>query len=338
MPRVVEPSQLWLEGIQPAIEVDMKAIDDFCEEMAECDHAANTQVNYNSHFKLFQTWCEQMGRPALPTNLDTLKRFVGYELQVKKLKVSTIYAHLFGIRAAHLRAKVKMPATDYVRRILKNTRKVRKEPRRGQGKESFTLEQLRKISAKLARKGDHRSLRDRAILITGFVSGQRRSNLAALTMEDVRIVKQGVRMRIRESKTDQTGEGRILGLPWGKQNRPNTCPVRTLQDWLAVRGRGSGGPLFCHISRGGEIDTSRPIHAAAIGDIVKRGAQMIGLDPKPFAGHSLRKTMASEAKNAGAQDSAILERGGWKMLQTVADHYFQTLDPFAAPDPLARVL
>lgn len=52
-----------------------------------------------------------------------------------------------------------------------------------------------------------KAVRDRAILALGLASALRRSELVALQLADVQLVKQGARITIRSSKTDQEGEG-----------------------------------------------------------------------------------------------------------------------------------
>jgi integrase len=54
--------------------------------------------------------------------------------------------------------------------------------------------------------------RDRTVLLLGFAGGFRRSELVALDVEDVAESEQGLRIRIRRSKTDQEGVGRELGI------------------------------------------------------------------------------------------------------------------------------
>jgi len=55
--------------------------------------------------------------------------------------------------------------------------------------------------------------RDRALLLFGFIAALRRSELAALQVEDVAIAADGLKLSIRRGKTDQTGQGAEIGLP-----------------------------------------------------------------------------------------------------------------------------
>jgi NAD-dependent dihydropyrimidine dehydrogenase PreA subunit len=66
-------------------------------------------------------------------------------------------------------------------------------------------------------------IRDRALLLVGFAGTYRRSELVALNVEDVQVTGDGLVITLRRSRTDQEGEGRKGGLPYG--SNPGTCPV-----------------------------------------------------------------------------------------------------------------
>jgi integrase len=69
-------------------------------------------------------------------------------------------------------------------------------------------------------------IRDRAIILLGFASAFRRSELVRLDSEDCTFTKDGLTVTLRHSKTDQEGAGRKIGIPYG--SNPETCPVRVL--------------------------------------------------------------------------------------------------------------
>ena len=79
-------------------------------------------------------------------------------------------------------------------------------------------------------------IRDRAILLLGFAAALRRSELAALRVEDIDIAQHGMRRELRRSKTDQEGQGQSVFVPRGAA----LCPVRAVQDWLRVSGVSEG--------------------------------------------------------------------------------------------------
>jgi len=71
----------------------------------------------------------------------------------------------------------------------------------------------------------NRDKRDKALLLTGFAGGFRRSELVELNWCDIGEVREGLVVHLRRCKTDQTGVGRKIGIPFG---RTRHCPVKTL--------------------------------------------------------------------------------------------------------------
>lgn len=66
--------------------------------------------------------------------------------------------------------------------------------------------------------------RNRALVLLGFGGAFRRSGLVVLDVGDLTFdPARGGGVRIRRSKTDQTGEGADVAIPFGSQ--PTVCPV-----------------------------------------------------------------------------------------------------------------
>ena len=51
------------------------------------------------------------------------------------------------------------------------------------------------------------------MILIGFAGGFRRSELVSIFYEDIEFVKEGVKIFVKKSKTDQSGEGMIKGIP-----------------------------------------------------------------------------------------------------------------------------
>jgi len=63
-----------------------------------------------------------------------------------------------------------------------------------------------------------------------------RSELVALTVEDVRTASEGLVVQLRRSKGDQEGRGAEKGIPYATS--PGLCAVRALAAWLEAAGVG----------------------------------------------------------------------------------------------------
>ena len=94
------------------------------------------------------------------------------------------------------------------------------------------------------------ALRDKALILVGFYSFCRRSELLGMQYEHLNFEDDGIQVLIPFSKTDQKGEGRMIYLP--KINDPY-CPVTALQNWLKVALINSG-PLFYKINKANNIE------------------------------------------------------------------------------------
>jgi hypothetical protein len=92
------------------------------------------------------------------------------------------------------------------------------------------------------------------IVLLGFAGAFRRSELVGFDAEDCSFGKDGLTITLRKSKTDQNGEGRKIGIPYG--SNPDTCPVRTIQAWMELAGI-TTGPLFRSINRHGQVQPGR---------------------------------------------------------------------------------
>jgi integrase len=160
---------------------------------------------------------------------------------------------------------------------------------------------------------DLRGLRDRAMLLAGFAGGFRRSELAALRVENVETTPDGLIVRLGRSKTDQEGQGRPVALPYGSDQE--TCPVRALRAWLEQAGITSG-PLFRALDRFGVV-SDKALHPDSVGYLVKRAAGRAGFETAEYAGHSLRAGLATQAAMNGASELAIMKQTGHRSLDTV---------------------
>jgi integrase len=156
-------------------------------------------------------------------------------------------------------------------------------------------------------------IRDRALVLLGFAAAFRRSELVALDVEDCAFGKDGLTITLRRSKTDQDGQGRKIGIPYGAN--PETCPVRVLQGWLEQAGT-SSGPVFRSINRHGQVQPGR-LSGIDVARVVKKLAERAGLDPANYAGHSLRAGHATSAAIAGASERSIMNQTGHRSVQMV---------------------
>jgi integrase len=278
-------------------------------EFIRASKAENTLRGYRSDWRHFCAWCESRGGLCpLPAAADAVAAYIAE--CAGRLKPGSIQRRLNAIAEAHKAAGLDSPThTGIVRNTLKGIRRtLGTAPAQ---KAPALTDDIRALVA--ATDEGLIGARDRALILLGFAGAFRRSELVGLELEDCAFGKDGLTVTLRRSKTDQTGEGRRIGIPYG--SNPETCPVRTVQAWLEVAGA-TGGPLFRSINRHGRLQSGR-LSGIDVARITKKLAARAGLDPAKYAGHSLRAGHATTAAIAGASERSIMKQTGHKSVQMV---------------------
>jgi integrase len=277
-------------------------------EFIRASKAANTLRGYRSDWRDFVGWCEGHAVCPLPASPEVVAAYIAE--CAGRLKVGTIQRRLNAIAEAHKAAGILSPTSSgMVRNTLKGIRRsLSSAPAQ---KAPALTDDIRAMIGVT----DHGliGLRDRALILIGFAGAFRRSEVVALDASDLAFGKDGLTVHLRRSKTDQVGEGRKIGIPYG--SNPDTCPVRVLQSWLAAAGIAEG-PIFRSIDRHGRLCPGR-LAAADVARIVKKLALRAGLDPARYAGHSLRAGHATSAAIAGASERSIMNQTGHRSVQMV---------------------
>lgn len=291
--------------------------------------APKTSSCYASDWRKFEAWCAEAGRASLPAKPETLRFFLADELQ--RWKVATVNRRMHAIVFRHKAADLPSPVNNATRELMSGA--ARELGTKPQGKAALTPQHMRTIVSHLPH--DEQGIRDRALLLLGFASGMRRSELSALNIEDLTFVPQGVRVFISKGKTDQEAKGRVIGIFKGK--RQSTDPVFWLKAMLKKRGHPKEGPLFVGLH---SYATAAPVDERlmphGIYRAVKRACALAGLDERDFAPHSLRAGMITTAVESGANVFQIMQRSGHRSIQTV-ERYVRPASVFAS-DVMAKAL
>jgi site-specific recombinase XerD len=138
------------------------------------------------------------------------------------LKPATITRRISAISQAHQIAGMETPTgSAKVRLVMAEIRRTLGTAQ--DAKTPVMVDDLKRMIARLPE--GLLGVRDRALLLIGFAGGFRRSELTGLDRDAVEITRDGLVVTIRRWKTDQEGEGRKIGVPYG--SNPATCPVRS---------------------------------------------------------------------------------------------------------------
>lgn len=211
-------------------------------------------------------------------------------------------------------AKISSDARAVIRGYAKHLAQTNTPSGRGKAP-ALTIRQLRLISEALPQTPA--GIRDRAIILIGFGIASRRSEIAHLLVEDIEECKEGLSVRVRDSKTGF----RNPAVPRGTHD--TTCPVRAWRAWLAASGI-TTGPAFRGITRHGQL-LARALTPESIGRIITAAGERVGLDVH-LTGHSLRSGLATEARRAGHDATTIAKQGGWRENSAQLYGYMQVVD------------
>jgi integrase len=265
---------------------------------------------------MFESWCRQYSRVPFPADPETVLLYLTDLIHQGK-KLTTANRRKCAIAYEHRLRGTDSPVTQEVKRMLCGAQRLMAEKPRQMV--PITVGQLSEMSGQLERLNKFTAWRDRALLVLGFASALRRSNLAALRLADIEFRKEGLAIGVGREKNDQQGHGRLLGAPRGHHRA--TCPVRTMRDWLKRRGE-MPGPLFPRQRRdAGCLDGD------SVTRIVKTCVRMIGLDAKQYGAHSLRAGFITEAGLASVGELQIAKQTGHRSM-AVLRRYFRPQDLF----------
>ena len=266
----------------------------------------NTLRAYQSDFKDFSAFCIKNGFSAIPTQPKIIALYITH--LSKSSKFSTLKRRIASISVIH---KLKGHYLDTKHPIImENLHGIKRTlGSRQKAKKPILINDLKLIIKAI----DKEKIRDKALILIGFAGGFRRSELVNIYYDDVEFVNEGVKILIKRSKTDQSGEGIVKAIPYF--DNKEFCPVTTLKNYINEK--------FLNISEGKVFEISDK----SVALIIKKYAQKAGLDSSRYAGHSLRSGFATTAAEFGAEERNIMAMTGHKTTQMVR-RYIQEANLF----------
>ncbi len=280
-------------------------------QYAAAEKSAATRRAYASDWKHYTWWCAQNAVAELPSTPATVAAYLAHLADAGR-SASTIARRLAAIGYAHKLKGLEPPTTaEAVRAVNRGIRRrIGTAPTQKAPATALTVGAMLggpRRNAEFSRA----ELRDRALILIGFAAALRRSELVDLKVNDVELGPDGALITIRRSKTDQEGQGAVIAVPRGEVLRP----VEALEAWLALS-QICDGPIFRPIGKGGRIGAGA-LSDRSVADIVKRYAAAAGLDPKLFAGHSLRAGFVTSALAHGADVLKIMDVTRHQRIETL---------------------
>ena len=284
---------------------------DLHREALSSELSQNTRTAYQKGWNRFVAYCdaEHIADP-LSVPPETVARFFVHLATAASpksgviLAMGTLMLYKSALNKKYLEAGKPSPTNHpFVRATLRGLARLK-------GSSSRKVEALREHHIRAMLQACRDTLigkRDAAIIAVGFAGALRRSEICNLIVDDAEfldsreIEEDRMWLTIRQSKTDPEGKGQKVAIIDGR----TINPIKRLRLWLDSSGITSG-PLFQTMKRGGHL-RGKPMHHSDIPRIIKHYAELIGLNPKDIAGHSLRAGFVTSAAVHHARLDKIME-------------------------------
>ena len=279
---------------------DLKSLELETLKNLRLSKASNTLRAYQSDYKDFAAFCIKNGFSVMPTEPKILALYLTHLSSI--CKFSTLKRRIASISVIH---KMKGHYIDTKHPlIVENLLGIKRLKGSSQkGKKPILINDLKVIVKAINQSNEKytRKLRDKTIVLIGFSGGFRRSELISIDYEDIEFVSEGVKIFIKRSKTDQSGEGMLKAIPYFDSEE--FCPVRSLKLWI-TQSNIESGKIF-------------NISDKSVALIIKKYANLAGLNSEKYAGHSLRSGFATSTAESGAEERNIMAMTGHKTTQMV---------------------
>jgi len=262
--------------------------------------ATNTLRAYQADFKDFSAFCVKNGLSSMPTDPKILSLYLTH-LSANS-KFSTLKRRIASISVIHKMKGYYLDTKHPL--IMENLHGIKRAKGSIQkSKKPLLINDLKIIINAIdqAKQSENKKFRDRALILIGFSGGFRRSELVNIEHDDVEFVNEGVKIFIKRSKTDQSGEGMIKAIPYFDNKL--FCPVVSLKKWIS-NSEIKSGKIF-------------DISDKSVALIIKKYASLSGLDSNRYGGHSLRSGFATSTAESGAEERNIMAMTGHKTTQMV---------------------
>ncbi|MEM6796583.1 MAG: site-specific integrase, partial [Acidobacteriota bacterium] len=283
----------------------------------------NTQRARKSALRYFWTWAREAHGldEEYPVSPDLAIDFIvshsrGLDPRVEEALVSagvkkpgthsvaTIGTRLAHLSKAHRAQGLPSPLDSHLVRELLS--RLRRERANNGGQKRLKALDRPTLNRLLPKKSESLTdLRDAALLLVGCAAGgRRRSELAALNLEDLEELAGGEFLwTLRKGKNDQEGDGLVVPIK-GRA-------AKALREWIEAA-RIANGAVFRRLNRWGHV--SGRIAPGTVYDVVKKRALAAGLDPRGFGAHSMRAGFMTQGGRDGIPLQELMMLSGHRSI------------------------
>ena len=275
--------------------------DDLKKILIQNSDSPSTIRNRRHFWQKFEAWCKETSHPALPTKSDTLVLYL-FDQARKGAKKSTLNNMRWAIDSRHRKEDMPAPSDNLearlqIKGLLRELASKRPDQVKKSKKKPITIEHIKKMNFPDGIEG----IRDRTLLLVGFSSGMRRSELASLERTSIRPSEFGLRIEIPRSKSDQSGKGEVIDIVRAiDYSNHGFCPVDNLEKLLGLHNHKR---VFTRIKRKSKKNeglnqftkefTDTNLDGNLIYRLIKKYGVQIGFKEHEIGAHSLRSGCAT---------------------------------------------
>ena len=265
--------------------------------------AENTIRGYRHDFDQFAKWCVHEGIHPLPAPSISIAAHIDALTETHKAAsirrrinaLSTIY------RLGRMQDTTKDP--DVTLAMKRMHRKLGRAQRQAKPLTKLYLDKMIE-----AQDDSPRGLRNKILLLMGYETMRRRAELVGFEFSDVTCLLNGKpALRLRFSKADQYGEGRLIGIS------KNLSEL--IAKWRDIVGQ--EGKILRSVDKHGNI--GEKLEPSAISYILRQVQANITLPgnkkPRQWTGHSFRVGAAVDLVESGYTIEQVMRKGDWKSVQ-----------------------
>ena len=173
--------------------------------------SVNTLRAYKADFRDFDLFCKKNDLKSMPTDPKIITIYLTH--LSKKSKFSTLKRRLASISVIHkLNGHYLDTKHPIIRENLLGIKRAKGTHQKS--KKPILINNLKQIINAIDQDVNSKNnVKNKALLLLGFAGGFRRSELVSLEYDDLEFVQEGMKVFVKRSKTDQSGEGMTKGIP-----------------------------------------------------------------------------------------------------------------------------
>ncbi|GHA34377.1 tyrosine-type recombinase/integrase [Photobacterium aphoticum] len=286
----IEDEQLCAESIR--IFSKPLSSNDEMAALTRHQYAKNTVISFTNDWNAFVTFCHENKIPALPAKADTVHRYI--EKMSASRKLASLKRYIVTISLVHRCHCLADPCSKTEIRLAMKKQQLEKH-NDAQNAAAFRDEHLQQLLESYALSTKLKDVRDVAIWAVMFEAMLKRSELAALVIDDLTLHTNGL--------IDVTVGPNTIAL--------SSVASKALQRWLVI-GLIHEGFVFRRIDRHSNIGDN-PLDHSSIYRVFRRASDELGMAKADiFSGQSPRVGAVKDLSDAGLSIPEIQEQGRWK--------------------------